>query len=124
MTEESQQPQGPQGPSKPSDVDVFLGLLPAIVGSFAQKHQEAPTAAGLAINLAREATGQLASLGVCDVTTRCRDGFALALIGGAPAASPSEIPQNFGQTLGNGQSRMGAMVAQFKSEDVRRIQGL
>jgi hypothetical protein len=116
--------QNPQAARKPSDVEIFLNVLPNLVGSFAAKHNDARTATDLAINLARETTGQLAALGVCDPTSMCLDGLPLAIIGGRPTVNPSGIPQNLGQGLGNGRSRQGAMVAQFENQNVQKVHGL
>ena len=117
-------PQSPK-PNKASDAEVFFDVLPQLVGSFAMKHNEAVTAANLAISLARETAGQLAILGVCDQETYCTDGLPLALTQGIqPAANPSGIPRNVTQNLGNGHSRQGAMVAHFPNENTQKIQGL
>jgi hypothetical protein len=103
--------------ARPSDVEVFLGLLPAIAGSLAQKHTDARTVRDLAIGVAREITGQLVSLGVCDRTTVCLDNQYLATPGPVIAASqPAPI-------LGsnNGHGIQGAMVAHFETRDERKI---
>jgi hypothetical protein len=121
--DENQNPETTQ-PSKPSDIDVFLDALPIIVGSFADKHNEAITAANLAVGLARETTGQFALLGICDQTTICTDGLPLAIAGNVPAQSQSDIPRNIGQGLGNGHSKQGAMVASFANQQIQKIQGL
>jgi hypothetical protein len=116
-----------QTAQKPSDVEVFLGVLPNLVGSFAAKHNDARSATDLAIDLARQTTGQLVLLGVCDQSTMCRDNRPLALVPGQPVADPSNIPSNIPTNpvgLGNGHSRQGAMVAQFRNENVTKIQGL
>lgn len=103
--------------TKPTDVDAFLNLLPNLVGSFASKHNDPKTASDLAINLAREETAHMVAIGQCTPTTVCRDGRPLALYPGA------QNPQSpFG--LGSGQSRQGAMVAQFETTNVQKIQGL
>jgi hypothetical protein len=120
--EENQNPETAQ-PSKPSDIDVFLDALPIIVGSFAAKHNEAVTAANLAVGLARETTGQFALLGICDQTTICTDGMPLAIAGNVPTQNQSDIPRNISQ-LGNGHSKQGAMVAQFPHQSIQKIQGL
>lgn len=121
--EENQKTESPQ-PSRPTDVEVFLGILPHLVGSFAAKHNEAVTAANLAVGLARETAGMNVSVGVCDQTMICTDGMPLALIGNVSVQSPSEIPRNLGQGLGNGHSKQGAMVAQFPHQSIQKIQGL
>jgi hypothetical protein len=121
--DENQNPETVQ-PSKPSDIDVFLDALPLLVGSFAAKHNEAVTAANLAVSLARETTGQFALLGICDQTTLCSDGMPLAIVGNVPTQSQSDIPRNIGQGLGNGHSKQGAMVAQFGNQQIQKIQGL
>jgi|SRR5208337_4617111 len=78
--------------SRPSDVEVFLDMLPAIAGSLATKHTDAGTVRDLAIGIARELTGQLVALGVCERTTTCLDGQYLATPGPAVAASqPASI---------------------------------
>jgi hypothetical protein len=77
----------PRRDFRPSDVEVFLGMLPAIAGSLATKHTDARTVRDLAIGLAREVTGQLVSLGICARTTTCLDGQYLATPGPAIAMS-------------------------------------
>lgn len=121
--EENQNTESPQ-PSRPSDVEVFLGILPQLVGSFAAKHNEAVTVANLAVGLSRETTGMNVSVGVCDQTTICTDGLPLAIVGNVAMQSPSDIPRNLGQGLGNGHSKQGALVAQFPHQNIQKIQGL
>ncbi|HYX21722.1 MAG TPA: hypothetical protein VFA98_12830 [Thermoanaerobaculia bacterium] len=121
--EENQNPE-PAQPSTPSDIAAFFDALPVIVGSFAAKHNEAVTAAKLAVDLARETTGQFATLGLCDQTTICTDGLPLAIIGNVPSQGQSDIPRNLGQGLGNGHSKQGAVVAQFQNQSIQKIQGL
>jgi hypothetical protein len=126
------QPTAPQPAprSKPSDVDVFLHLLPNIAGSLATKHEGAKTVRDLAIGVAREITGQLVQLGICDRTTIAFDGQYLATPGPAVAASqPAALSgignatQSVQSALGNnnGHGIQGAMVAHFHSEEVRKI---
>lgn len=107
-----------QSNSKPTDVDAFLNLLPCLVGAFASKHNDPKTASDLAINLAREETAHMVAIGQCAPTMVCRDGRPLALYPGMGPAQQSP----FG--LGSGQNRQGALVAQFETTNVQRIQGL
>ncbi len=104
--------------SMPSDVAVFLHLLPNIVGSIATKYSDAKTIRDLSINLARETTGQLVALGVCQRTTLCLDNYPLAAGGPIPQAQPATGPQ-----LGNnnGHGTQGAMVAHYPSQETRKI---
>ena len=105
-----------ENPLPPTDVEVFLKNLPKYVDSFAKKYNDPKTARDLAINLAREEVGHLAELGLCRMTTMCRDGRPLALT--SATASPGPL------AIGNGANRQGAMVAQFESQQVTKIQGL
>jgi hypothetical protein len=105
---------------RPSDVEVFLQLLPNIVGSFATKHQDARTVRDLAIGLARETTLALVALGVCDRTTMLNDGQPLA------TATPGVVGAPRDPMLGNnnGHGTQGAMVAHWPNTGVQKIQGL
>lgn len=116
--------------SKPSDVDVFLHLLPNIAGSLATKHEGSKTVRDLAIGVAREITGQLVQLGICDRTTIAFDGQYLATPGPAIASSQPAAISSVGNatqavqgTLGNnnGHGIQGAMVAHWSTEEVRKI---
>lgn len=100
----------------PTDAEVFLKNLPKYVESFAKKYNDPQTARDLAINLAREEVGHLAEMGLCRMTVMCRDGRPLALTTNMQGPGPLAI--------GNGQNRQGAMVAQFQSQQVQKIQGL
>lgn len=120
----------PAPPRKPSDVDVFLHLLPNIAGSLAQKHEGSKTVRDLAIGVAREITGQLVTLGICERTTTCLDGQYLATPGPVVANSqPAAVgvignaTQPVQGALGNnnGHGIQGAMVAHWPSEEIRKI---
>jgi hypothetical protein len=113
-------------PAQKTDIDYFFDSLPPLVGSFASKHNEAPTAASLAIHLARESVGQFALLGITTPSHVCPDGTALAIASpqAIQAASQSVIPKNFGATLGNGHSKQGALVTQFETQSIQKVQGL
>jgi hypothetical protein len=102
----------------PSDVAVFLHLLPNIVGSIATKYSDAKTIRDLSINLARETTGQLVALGICQRTTLCLDSYPLAAGGPIPQPQPGTVP-----ALGNnnGHGTQGAMVAHFLSQETRKV---
>lgn len=101
---------------RPSDVDVFMQLLPNLAGSLATKHEGAKTVRDLAIGVAREITGQLVALGVCDRTTMCLDNQPLATPGPNIASSqPAALGNN------NGHGIQGAMVAHFETSETRKI---
>jgi|SRR5271163_207249 len=105
----------------PSDVDVFLHLLPNIVGSIATKYSDAKTIRDLSIGLARETTGQLVALGICQRTTMCLDNNPLAT--GGPIVQQASQPAGAQPQLGsnNGHGIQGAMVAHFPSQETRKV---
>lgn len=129
-TKESQTSVIQQAPRRPSDVDVFLQLLPNIAGSLATKHEGARTVRDLAIGVAREITGQLVGLGICERTTIALDGQYLATPGPSVAASQpaalsgiGNVTQPVQSALGdnNGHGIQGAMMAHFPTAEVRKI---
>jgi hypothetical protein len=124
--------EAPAKPRRPSDVDVFLHLLPNIAGSLAQKHEGARTVRDLSIGIAREITGQLVNLGVCERTTIALDGQYLATPGpniasSQPAAVAGNGSGNATQSVqpalgnNNGHGIQGAMMAHFPTTEVTKI---
>ena len=108
--------------TRPTDVEVFLGLLPTIVGSYAVKNDSPKTTSDLAIHLARQTLGGLVQLGICRATTWCSDNQPLALglpgvaAGSQPAAGPAQI--------GQGGNRLSGVAAHYPNSQIQRIQGL
>jgi hypothetical protein len=101
----------------PADIEVFLQVLPGIAGSFATKHSEPRTIRDLSIGLAREITGQLVALGVCQRTTTALDGQYLATSG--PVVAASQPAPVLGSN--NGHGLQGAMVAHWATKEETRI---
>jgi hypothetical protein len=121
-----------------SDKDVFFRLLPGLCGSFATQYNDPKTVMALGIELAREETGRMADLGVCERTIMCRDGRPLALqvylappqyrsTVQQPAPAPNQHPQQEGAlplANTNGRGLQGQMVAHFETNSIQKIQGL
>lgn len=121
MQTQTQTPQT-QVDNRPSDVDVFLGLLPTLVGSFAGKNSDPKSCCDLAINLARQTLGGLCQLGICRAQAWCTDGQPLAL--GLPPVQQQQMTAQYAaaaQGLGNGFNKP---VVQFPSQQTQRVQGL
>lgn len=121
-----------------SDKDVFFRLLPKLCESFATRYNDPKTVMALSVELAREETGRMADIGVCERTVMCYDGRPLALqvystppeyrsVVQQPAPAPNQHPpQNGDLPLANtnGRGLQGQMVAHYQTNSVQKIHGL
>ncbi len=122
----------------PSDKDVFFHLLPKLCESFATRFTDPKTVMALSVELAREETGRLADLGVCQRAVMCYDGRPLALqvyftppeqrsVVQQPAPAPNQHPQEENAlplANTNGRGLQGQMVSHFPTHSVQKIHGL
>lgn len=109
--------------ARPTDVEVFLKLLPEIVGSFALSNTSAISVRDLAINLARETTLRLVEIGICERTTNALDGQQIPRNGvnggtSVSGSTPTALP------VGSGRDSQGSMVAHYENSNVMKIHGL
>lgn len=127
-------------PERPRDVDVFFRLLPKLCESFATRYNDPKTVMALSVELAREETGRMADIGVCQRTVMCYDGRPLALqvyftpqtgeqrsVAQQPAPAPNQHPQQEGAlplANTNGRGLQGQMVAHFQTNSVQKVHGL
>ena len=102
--------------TRPSDVEVFLDMLPTLVGSYAAHNNDPKTVSDLAINLARQTTGGLVQLGVCRATAWCTDNRPLAL--GLPQATERAMPPV------NGGNRLSGLAAHYPTTQTQNVRGL
>jgi hypothetical protein len=131
-------PVAPAPQRAPSDKDVFFRLLPKLCESFATRFADPKTIMALSVELAREETGRMADLGVCERTIMCYDGRPLALqvyftppeqrsVQQQPAPAPNQHPQQQGAlplANTNGRGLQGQMVAHWETHSVQKIHGL
>lgn len=121
-----------------SDKDVFFRLLPKLCESFATRFADPKTIMALSVELAREETGRMADIGVCERTVMCLDGRPLALqiyftppeqrsVQQQPAPAPNQHPQQQNAlplANTNGRGLQGQMVAHWETHSVQKIHGL
>ena len=125
-------------PERLRDVDVFFRLLPKLCESFTTRYNDPKTVMALSVEFAREETGRMADIGVCERTVMCYDGRPLALqvyatppeyrsVVQQPAPAPNQHPQEEGAlplANTNGRGLQGQMVAHFATHSVQKIHGL